>query len=88
MHDQVSQALDEGQVNVAIKLQNRLMAAIPPPTGNKRFIPSVQALLKNKDYEQALPMMEKHIDMFEQSRFQCRWPWSRFGSTNVNLKRP
>ena len=73
LHEQVGQAIDQGQIGLAIKLQNRLTAADPKTNWKQKDLYRVvQALLKAKDYEQALPLMEKHIDLFEQSRFSIQ----------------
>ena len=73
LHDQVAQAIDQGQIELAIKLQNRLTAADPKINWTQPdLFRVVQALLKAKDYEQALPLMEKHIDLFEVNRFSIQ----------------
>lgn len=73
LHEQVGQAIDQGQIGLAIKLQNRLTAADPQTNWKQPDLYRVvQALLKAKDYEQALPLMEKHIDLFEQNRFSIQ----------------
>jgi tetratricopeptide (TPR) repeat protein len=70
LHEQVDQAIESGHIELAIKLQNRLTAADPSTNWKQNDLYRiVQALLKSKDYEQALPLMEKHIDLFEQNRF-------------------
>jgi membrane associated rhomboid family serine protease len=70
LQDQVGQAIDQGNVELAIKLQNRLSLSNPATTWKQPDLYRiVQALLKAKDYQQALPLLETHIDLFEQSRF-------------------
>lgn len=70
IQDQVQQAIDQGQIELAIKLQNRLTLTNPTSTWKQKDLYRViQALLKEKNYDQALPLLEKHIDLFEPSRF-------------------
>lgn len=70
IQEQVAQAIDEGNIELAIKLQDRITLSNPAMTWKQKDLYRVvQALLKARDYEQALPLLEKHIDLFEQSRF-------------------
>jgi hypothetical protein len=70
IQEQVEQAIDQRNIEVAIRLQNRITLSNPTITWKQKDLYRVvQALLKAKDYDQALPLLEKHIDLFEQSRF-------------------
>lgn len=70
IQEQVEQAIDQGNVEVAIRLQNRITLTNPALTWKQKDLYRViQALLKAKDYYQALPLLEKHVELFEQSRF-------------------
>ena len=55
---------------MAIRLQNRITLTNPALTWKQKDLYRViQALLKAKDYYQALPLLENHIELFEQSHF-------------------
>ncbi len=69
MQEQVGEALAQGKPDLAIKLQTRIMQLNPSINWKQQHLfRVVQMLLKNKDYQQALPLIEKHVDLFEQSR--------------------
>lgn len=70
LHDQVQHAIDEGNVDLAIKLQERLTKTNPTMNWRQKDLYRViQTLLKSKNYDQALPLIQSHIDLFEHSRF-------------------
>lgn len=70
IHEQVEQAINQGNIELAIKLQDRITLSTPTTTWKQKDLYRVvQALLKAKAYQQALPLLEKHVDLFDQSRF-------------------
>ncbi len=65
LHEQVGQAIEQGQIELAIKLQNRLTTADPKTNWKQSDLYRViHALLRAQDFDQALPLMEKHIELF------------------------
>lgn len=73
MHAQVEQAIEQGHIELAIKLQNRLTQANPGTNWKQQDLYRVvHALLRSIEYEQALPLMEKHIELFHESRFSMQ----------------
>jgi len=70
---QVEQAIDQGEFSLAVKLQNRI-AASNATVGWKQndLYRVIQGLLRAKSYAEAIPLMERHIETFEEHRFSIQ----------------
>jgi membrane associated rhomboid family serine protease len=70
LHRQVEQAIDQGDFDLAIKLQARFESA-NAQLGWKQadLYRVIQGLLKAKAFDQAMPLMETHIEKFDEHRF-------------------
>ncbi|MFO0943221.1 MAG: rhomboid family intramembrane serine protease [Pirellulales bacterium] len=70
LQDQVRQAIDQGEFELAIRIQARLTQTDPMILWRQRDLYAViQHMLRSKEYDRALPLIEKHIELFEESRF-------------------
>ncbi len=70
IQDQVRQAIDQGDIDLAIRLQTRISESDPTILWRQKDLYAViQHILKAQDYDRALPLIEKHIELFEESRF-------------------
>jgi membrane associated rhomboid family serine protease len=67
---QVEQAITDGDIDLAIMLQHRITTSNPAVTWRQIDLYRViQAYLKAKNYNAAIPMMEQHIESFDEQRF-------------------
>lgn len=68
--EQIDQAIQEGNFDLAVQLQSRIAINNPGMTWNQtQLFKVIQGYLKGSHYEKALPLMEMHIDLFDTHRF-------------------
>lgn len=71
--DQIDFAIAEGNLDVAVALQNKLAINHPGSRWSQKQLQTViQGYLKQKNYTAAEPLLEKHIEMFEEHHFQLQ----------------
>ncbi len=73
MASQVDQAILEGNYDLAVALQNRI-AVNNPGAGwtHQQLIAIVQHYLKDKQFAKVEPLLQLHIELFEEHRFQLQ----------------
>jgi membrane associated rhomboid family serine protease len=73
LQSQVKQAIDQGEYELAIKIQNRIAASNATVRWNQNDLYRVvQGLLKSREYARAIPLMEVHIESFDEHRFEIQ----------------
>ena len=73
MASQIDQAIQEGNMELAVALQAKI-AAKNPGAGwtHEQLIAVIQHYLKSQNYETVEPLLVLHIERFEQHRFQLQ----------------
>ncbi len=73
MASQVDQAIQEGNCDLAVALQAKI-ALNNPGAGwtHQQLIAVIQYYLKHKQLAKAEPLLQSHIDLFEEHRFQLQ----------------
>jgi len=73
MASQVDQAILEGNYDLAVALQNRI-AVNNPGAGwtHQQLIAIIQHYLKDKQFAKVEPLLQLHIELFEEHRFQLQ----------------
>jgi len=70
LQTQVEQAIAEGDLDLAIKIQVRISVSQPSVTWKQAdLFRVIQGMLKAKRFADAIPLMEKHIELFDENRF-------------------
>ncbi|GAB5401942.1 MAG: hypothetical protein Aurels2KO_01730 [Aureliella sp.] len=70
---QIDNAIDEGNVPVAVALEKKLASAVPGAGWKREQLGRAVSLsLKQKDFAQAEPLLLEHVDRFEQHRFEMQ----------------
>lgn len=73
MAGQVDQAIQEGNLDLAVALQSKIAVNNPGAGWNHpQLIAVIQHYLKEKQLAKAEPLMERHIELFEEHRFQLQ----------------
>lgn len=70
MVEQVEQAINQGEYGLAVKLQNRINASNPSARWQQQHLfRIIQGLLQTKTFDQVVPLIETHIEQFDENRF-------------------
>lgn len=70
MVEQVEQAIDQGEYSLAVKLQNRINASNPSARWQQTHLYRIiQGLLQKRSLDEAIPLLETHIEQFDVQRF-------------------
>jgi hypothetical protein len=70
MSGQVDQAIADGNCDLAVALQNKIAVSNPGTSWTqKQLITIIQHYLKEKQLAKAEPLIQKHIELFDEHRF-------------------
>lgn len=73
MAGQVDQAIEEGNFDLAVVLQSKIAANNPGALwSHPQLIAVIRHYLKEKQLAKAEPLLERHIELFEEHRFQLQ----------------
>ena len=73
MAGQVDQAIQEGNFDLAVALQSKIAVNNPGASWNHpQLIAIIQHYLREKQLTKAEPLIERHIELFEEHRFQLQ----------------
>jgi hypothetical protein len=73
LQTQVEHAIAEGDLDLAIKIQNRISVSQPSVTWKQvDLFRVIQGMLKAKRFADAEPLMEQHIELFDDNRFSIQ----------------
>lgn len=89
---QIDTALDEENVDVAMALMAKLRKQVPGTQWEQpQLARLIAVLLARREYQRALPLIEEHIDRFEQRRFELQVYllklWLKSGRPRLALKK-
>lgn len=70
LQSQVEQAIAEGNLDLAVKIQTRISVSQPSVVWKQTdLFRIIQGMLKAKRFSDAVPLMERHIELFDENRF-------------------
>lgn len=73
LQDQVGQAIDGQQFDLAVKLQNQLMQTYPGIRWRQKDLYRiVDGLLRHQQYDQAIPLIQLYLQSFTEKQFQMQ----------------
>ncbi|HBE67662.1 MAG TPA: hypothetical protein DDW52_05880 [Planctomycetaceae bacterium] len=89
---QIDAALEEENVDVALALMAKLTKQVPGTQWEQPQLAKLIAiLLARREYQRALPLIDEHIDRFEQRRFELQVYllklWLKSGRPRLTLKK-
>ncbi len=70
LQEQVTQAITSGEYDLAIRLQEKITSSNPNSSWRQNDLYlTIQGLLKEKRFSDAVPLLEQHIEKFDLQRF-------------------